>query len=100
VPLAENSHDLPLSASAYLASSRTHFLVPLVVQRRLVGLLSLGEPMSSGAYSSDDLVFLSMLADEAAAALTIVQLRNHEVGAQSPVGNMNDCGGVSSATSS
>ena len=100
LPLADDSRDLPLSATTYLASSRTLLLVPLVVQRRLVGLLSLGEPVTRGAYSSDDLVFLCALADQAAAALTIVQLRNHEVRAQSPVGNMNDCGGVSSPMSS
>jgi GAF domain-containing protein len=100
LPLADNTRNVPLSATAYLASSRTRLLVPLVVQRRLVGLLSLGKPASGGAYSSDDLAFLSTLADEAAAALTIVQLTNHEVRAQSPVGNMNDCGRVSSATSS
>jgi GAF domain-containing protein len=76
VPLAGNSRDLPLSATAYLASSRTRLLVPLVVQRRLVGLLSLGEPASGGAYSSDDLLFLSALADQAATAMTIVQLTN------------------------
>ena len=100
VPLADNSHDLPLSATAYLASSRTRLLVPLVIQRRLVGLLSLGEPASGGAYSSDDRQFLSALADEAATAVTIIQLTNREARAQSPVGNMNDCGGVSSRTSS
>jgi GAF domain-containing protein len=74
VPLADNGRDLPLSASAYLASSGARLLVPLVVQRRLVGLLSLGEPVTGGAYTSDDLLFLSALADEAAAAVTIVQL--------------------------
>ena len=100
VPLADNSRDLPLSVTAYLASSRTRLLVPLVVQRRLVGLLSLGEPVSGGAYSSDDLLFLSALADQAATAVTIIQLTNREARAQSPVGNMNDCGGVSSPTSS
>ena len=76
MPLADNSRDLPLSATAYLASTRTRLLVPLVVQRRLVGLLSLGEPVSGGAYSSDDLLFLSGLADHAATAVTIVQLTN------------------------
>jgi GAF domain-containing protein len=76
VPLADNSRDLPRSATAYLASSRTRLLIPLVVQRRLVGLLSLGEPVGGGAYSSDDLLFLSALADEAATAVTIVQLTN------------------------
>jgi len=100
LPLADNSRDLPLSATAYLAASRTRLLVPLVVQRRLVGLLSLGEPLSGGAYSSDDLLFLAALADEAAAAVTIVQLANREARAQSPGGNRNDRGGVSSATSS
>jgi GAF domain-containing protein len=100
VPLAVNSRDLPVSATAYLAASRTRLLVPLVVQRRLVGLLSLGEPLSGDAYSSDDLQFLSALADEAAAALTIIQLTNHEARSHSPVGNMNDCGGVSSPISS
>jgi GAF domain-containing protein len=78
VPLADNSRDLPRSATAYLASSRTRLLVPLVVQRRLVGVLSLGERVGGGAYSSDDLAFLSALADEAAAAVTIVQLTNHD----------------------
>ena len=76
LPLADNSRDLPLSAAAYLALSSTRLLVPLVVQRRLVGLLSLGEPANGGAYSSDDRQFLSALADEAAAALIIVQLTN------------------------
>jgi hypothetical protein len=96
VPLADNSRDLPLSATAYLASSCTRLLVPLVVQRRLVGLVSLGEPMSGGAYSSDDLLFLSALADQAATAVTIVQLTNHKARAQSPGGNINACGRVSS----
>jgi GAF domain-containing protein len=100
LPLADNSRNLPLSATAYLAANRTRLLVPLVVQRRLVGLLSLGQPVGGGAYSSDDLLFLSALADEAATAVTIVQLANHLARAQSPVGNMNDCGGVSSPTSS
>ena len=100
VPLADNSRDLPLSATAHLASCRTRLLVPLVVQRRLVGLLSLGEPVSGGEYSSDDLLFLSALADEAATAVTIVQLTNNEARAQAPGGNMNDCGRVSSPTSS
>jgi GAF domain-containing protein len=100
VPLADNSRNLPLSATAYLASSCTRLLVPLVVQRRLVGLLSLGEPVSGGAYSSDDLQFLTELADEAATALTIVQLTNDDARAQSPVRNVNGQGGASSPISS
>jgi GAF domain-containing protein len=87
VPLADNSRDLPVLATAYLASTRTRLLVPLVVQRRLVGLLSVGEPVGGGAYSSDDLLFLSALADQAATAVTIVQLTNPDaaclVGARS-----------------
>jgi GAF domain-containing protein len=49
-------------------------LVPLVAQGNLVGLLNLGPRAPGGAYSDDDLVFLTTIADEGAAAATIVRL--------------------------
>ncbi len=49
-------------------------MVPLVTQGRLVGLLSLGEPAKAGGYSDEDIIFLTTLADEAAAAGWIAQL--------------------------
>jgi len=73
-PLAADSSDLPSPASSYLAAGQMSLLVPLVVQRRLVGLLSLGPPATGGAYSADDFVFLTTLADEAASAARIIQL--------------------------
>jgi hypothetical protein len=74
--------------------------VPLVAQRQLVGLLSRGAPLTGGTFSPDDLVFLITLADEAAAAVRIVQLLDHEPRCQSPALTLNGCGGVSLPTSS
>ena len=45
-PLAANARDLPASAASYLAASRMSLLAPLVAQSRLVGLLSLGAPLT------------------------------------------------------
>jgi GAF domain-containing protein len=98
LPLAHNSRDLPLAAAAYLAASCTRLLVPLVVQRRLVGLLSLGEPAAGGAYSSDDLMFLSALADQAATAARLVQLSEELGRAHKPVATIHNCGDASSPT--
>ena len=56
-----------------LTESRKRVLVPLVAQGSLVGLLSLGPHASGGAYSHEDLVFLMTLADEAAAAVSVVR---------------------------
>jgi GAF domain-containing protein len=98
LPLAHNSGDLPAAAAAYLAASCTHLLVPLVVQRRLVGLLTLGEPASGDSYSSDDRLFLSALADQAATAVRLVQLSDELDRAHSPVARINNRGGASSPT--
>src|SRR5207302_6821500 len=99
-PLAADARDLPASAVSYLAASRMSLLVPLVAQRQLVGLLSLGAPLTGGTFSPDDLVFLTTLADAAAAALRIVQLLDHERRFQSPALTLNGCGCVSLPTSS
>jgi GAF domain-containing protein len=98
LPLAHNSRDLPAAAAAYLAASCTRLLVPLVVQHRLVGLLTLGEPAAGGAYSSDDLLFLSALADQAATAVRLVQLSEELGRAHEPVARIHNCGDASSAT--
>jgi len=74
-PLAVNAVDLPSPILGWLATNGVWLLVPLVTQGRLVGLLSLGEPVRGGAYSADDLAFLTTLADEAAAAVRIAQLQ-------------------------
>jgi GAF domain-containing protein len=105
VPLVAHGIDLASAAAPYLGANGVSLLVPLVTQGRLVGLLSLGDPAGGGAYSRDDLAFLSTLADEAAAAAWIAQLlarartdaqgRRHRPGA-----NVNGRGGVSSPTSS
>jgi GAF domain-containing protein len=76
-PLAADASDLPRSGTEYLAASRMSLVVPLVTQRRLVGLLGLGEPASGGPYSADDRAFLTVLADQAASAVRIVQLLDH-----------------------
>ena len=104
-PVVAYLTDLPSPTVPYLAAEGVNLLVPLVTQGRLVGLLSLGEPVGGGAYSQDDLAFLTTLADEAAAAARIAQLlarartdapdRRHR-----PGGNVNGRGGVSSPTSS
>ena len=73
-PVAADTSDLPSAVSSYLAAAKMSLLVPLVAQRQLVGLLSLGPPVTGGAYSADDLVFLSTLADEAAGAARIIRL--------------------------
>jgi GAF domain-containing protein len=99
-PLSADARDLPASAAAYLAAGGMSLLVPLVAQRQLVGLLSLGAPLIGGAFSPDDLVFLTTLADEAAAAVRIVQLLDHEPRGQRPALDVNGCGGVSFPTSS
>jgi GAF domain-containing protein len=98
LPLAHNSRDLPVAAAAYLAASCTRLLVPLVVQRRLVGLLSLREPAAGGTYSSDDLLFLSALADQAATAVRLVQLSEELGRAHKPVAGIHNGGDASSAT--
>jgi GAF domain-containing protein len=95
VPLAQNSRDLPVAAAAYLAATCTRLLVPLIVQRRLVGLLSLGEPAAGGTYSSDDLLFLRGLADQAATAVRLVQLTEELGQAHGPVAGINNRGGAS-----
>jgi len=104
-PLIADGINLALAAVPFLAANGVSLLVPLVTQGRLVGLLSLGEPAGGGAYSRDDLAFLSTLADEAAAAARIAQLlarqrADEQDPLQRPGGNVNGCGGVSSPTSS
>jgi len=74
LPLTAGGLDLALAAVPLLAANGVSLLVPLVTQGRLVGLLSLGEPATGGSYSRDDLMFLTTLADEAAAAARIAQL--------------------------
>jgi GAF domain-containing protein len=74
VPLVAPGIDLASPAAPYLGANGVSLLVPLVTQGRLVGLLSLGEPVGGGSYSRDDLAFLTTLADEAAAAARIAQL--------------------------
>ena len=105
VPLGADSLDLASPAAPYLGTNGVSLLVPLVTQGRLVGMLSLGEPVGGGAYSRDDVAFLTTLADEAAAAVRIAQLVARQRGdeqdrLQRPGGNVNGCGGVSSPTSS
>src|SRR5258708_28783596 len=73
-PLVTDGIDPASPALPHLAANGVRLLVPLVTQGRLVGLLGLGEPVGGGAYSPDDLAFLTMLADEAAAAARIAQL--------------------------
>ena len=68
--------------------------MPLVAQSQLVGLLSLGAPLTGGGFSPEDLVFLTTLADEAAAAVRIVQLLDHEPRGRSPALNVNGCDGA------
>jgi GAF domain-containing protein len=99
-PLAADSSDLPSAVSSFLAAAKMSLLVPLVAQRQLVGLLSLGPLVTGGAYSADDFVFLSTLADEAAAAARIIRLLDDDARSQSPAGKLNGFGGVSSPTSS
>jgi GAF domain-containing protein len=48
-------------------------LSPLVAQRQLMGFLSLGAPLTGGTFSRHDLVFLTTLADEAAAAVRTME---------------------------
>ena len=99
VPVAADTSDLPSAVSSYLAAAKMSLLVPLVAQRQLVGLLSLGPPVIGGAYSADDFVFLSTLADEAAGAARVIRLLDDDARSQSPAGNLNGLGGVSSPTS-
>jgi GAF domain-containing protein len=105
VALVAHGIDLASPAAPYLGANGVSLLVPLVTQGRLVGLLSLGEPVGGGSYSRDDLAFLATLADEAAAAARIAQLlarqrADEQDRLQRPGGNVNNCGGVSSPTSS
>ena len=77
-PVAADSPDLALGSAPPKGVS---LLVPLVSQGRLVGLLTLGAPFRSKAYSAEELVFAATLADEAAAAARIAQLPSgHLVG--------------------
>jgi GAF domain-containing protein len=73
-PIAADSPNLPLTSAPPGGAS---LLVPLLSQGRLVGLLTLGTPRESKAYSADELTFVATLADEAAAAARIAQLRGH-----------------------
>lgn len=75
-PIAADSSSLPSLSALVRSAADAHLLVPLVSQGRLVGLLSLGTPRGSAAYSSDQVMFVATLADEAAAAATIAQLRS------------------------
>jgi len=105
VPLLADGIELASPAAPYLGANGVSLLVPLVTQGRLVALLSLGEPAGGGAYSREDLAFLTTVADEAAAAARIAQLLARARTAKQdcryrPGGNVNGCGGVSSPTSS
>ena len=70
-PIAADSPKLPSGSAPPKGAS---LLVPFVSQGHLVGLLSLGTPYGSRAYSTDELTFVATLADEAAAAARIAQL--------------------------
>ena len=72
-PIAADLANLPPSSAPPPGAT---LLVPLVSQRQLVGLLSLGAPRESKAYSADEVLFVATLADEAAAAARIAQLRS------------------------
>src|SRR5258708_27189723 len=90
-------------AAPYLGANGVSWLVPLVTQGRLVGLLSLGEPAGGGGYSRGDLAFLTTLADTAAAVARIAQLLSRHRAddqdrLQRPGGKVHGCGGVSSPT--
>jgi GAF domain-containing protein len=73
-PVAADSPNLLPSGAPPGAS----LLVPLVFEGYLVGLLSLGTPRGSNSYTSDQLMFVATLADEAAAAARIAQLRSRK----------------------
>jgi GAF domain-containing protein len=77
-PTAADSPELPPGTSGL--SGGVSLLVPLVSEGRLVGLLSLGLPHGSKMYSADELMFIATLADEAAAAARIAQLRSVRAG--------------------
>jgi GAF domain-containing protein len=74
-PIAANSPNVPVLAPLAPFAAGASLLIPLVAQRHVVGLLALAEPRDGGAYSADDLDFLTTLADEAAAAALIARLR-------------------------
>jgi GAF domain-containing protein len=80
-PIAANSPHLPPTVFASPSFADVGLLVPLVSESRLVGLLSLGAPRESKAYSADELLFVSTLADAAGAAARIVQLRQRSIAA-------------------
>jgi len=86
-PLNADSVDQPSFITSWLSVEGARLIVPLVTQGRLVGVLSLGERVSGGAYSDDDIDFLTTLADEAAAAVRIPQLMAQSRG-QSPSGSL------------
>ena len=71
-PIAADSANLPPSSAPPPGAT---LLVPLISEGQLVGLLSLGAPRESKAYSADEVLFVATLADEAAAATRIAQLR-------------------------
>ena len=93
-PVVADSPNLPWGSAPPEDAS---LLVPLLSERCLMGLLTLGTPPGSKAYSTEEVLFVATLADEAAAAARIAHLRG---ASYSPAGNVNGCGGVSSPTSS
>jgi len=57
-----------------LTSLESIYFIPLVHQKRVVGLLSIGEKKDKESYKDDDLEFLTILAEQAAVSITTAQL--------------------------
>ncbi len=67
--LDPETRDLIDGSSAILATKPISIIVPVLLNERLLGILTLGDKLSGVMYNADDLRFLSTIANQAATAL-------------------------------
>lgn len=67
--LDPETRDLFDGSSATLATKSISIIVPVLLNERLLGILTLGDKLSGVMYNADDLRFLSTIANQAATAL-------------------------------
>ena len=67
--LDPETRDLADGTSAVLAAEPVSIIVPVLLNERLLGILTLGDKRSGVMYNADDLRFLSTIANQAATAL-------------------------------
>ncbi len=63
---------------SFLAIFRNGLMIPLIIKAQLRGLMALGRKVSGGGFGTDDIEFLSILADQFAVALENARLYESE----------------------